>query len=234
MPVFSQQGITTFGLQYKPIIPNRLVGFYEQPFNKDQLQSTVKQKWGHCLGGVIRIGLTDMISLETGINFTRRNFNLFFSVPDSGYSAKNDVAVVSYEIPLSGLIYIRISDEWYVNTSLGAAMTFFPSDVRTYTEIEAQGELFQQEGAYRSKVQGAVLANFGFEYRTKSKGYWYLGASYHLPFTPIMTFAMSYEYNNHNDNVVAIDNISGSYLTADIRYFFNEKKVSEQKKKEKK
>lgn len=224
MPVFGQKGVTTFGIQYKPIIPNRFIGTYEVPFAKDQFQATVRQKWGHCAGGIVRIGLSKNISLETGINFTARNFDLDFEVPDSGYAETGDVRVISYEIPLSGLVYIRLADQWFMNTSLGAAMTYFPSDVRTYTEINSQGELFQQEGAYRSKVQGAALANIGFEYRTKSKGFWYLGASYHLPFTSIMTFAMSYEYNNASDAVVDIQNIRGSYLTLDLRYFFHENK----------
>ena len=62
------------------------------------------------------------------------------------------------------------------------------------------------------------MANLGFEYRTKEKGTFYLGGSYHLPFSPIMTFAMSYE--KPPTNVVAIDNIRGSYLTLDLRYYF--------------
>ncbi|MEX1001642.1 MAG: hypothetical protein WDZ35_05965 [Crocinitomicaceae bacterium] len=219
---FSQKGSTHFGLQYRPIVPNRIIGTFEQEFNKDQFFSTVRQKYGNNLGMIIRVGLSDRISLETGISFTQRNFDLHFSVPDSGYTANNDVRLISYEVPLSGLFFIRLGEQVYMNAALGAALTIFPSDIRTYTEINAKGALFQQEGAYRSKVQGAALANLGVEYRTKSKGYWYFGASYHQPFSPIITFAMSYEYES--GNVVAIDNILGSYLTIDLRYYFNEKK----------
>jgi hypothetical protein len=218
-----QKGVTTFGIQYKPIIPNSLIGTFEQDFNEGILVSSVKQKVGHSFGMVVRVGLTDKISLESGINYTQRKFNLDFEIPDSGYAAQNTVGVVSYEIPVSGLIYVRLGDDIYMNSSLGVAMTLFPSDVRTYTDIpDIANSYFQQEGAYRSKLQGAALANLGFEYRTKKAGYFYLGASYHLPFTPIMTFAMSYEYDN--TNVVSRDNIHGSYLTLDLRYFFHEKK----------
>jgi len=218
-----QKGITTFGIQYKPIIPNSLIGTFKQDFNEGILISSVKQKVGHSFGMVVRVGLTDKISIETGINYTQRKFNLDFAIPDSGYTAQNTVGVVSYEIPVSGLIYVRLGDDIYMNSSLGVAMTLFPSDVRTYTDIpDVANSYFQQEGAYRSKLQGAAIANLGFEYRTKKAGYFYLGASYHLPFTPIMTFAMSYEYDN--TKVLSIDNIHGSYLTLDLRYFFHEKK----------
>jgi len=218
-----QKGITTFGIQYKPIIPNSLIGTFKQDFNEGILISSVKQKVGHSFGMVVRVGLTDKISIETGINYTQRKFNLDFAIPDSGYTAQNTVGVVSYEIPVSGLIYVRLGDDIYMNSSLGVAMTLFPSDVRTYTDIpDVANSYFQQEGAYRSKLQGAAIANLGFEYRTKKAGYFYLGASYHLPYTPIMTFAMSYEYDN--TKVLSIDNIHGSYLTLDLRYFFHEKK----------
>lgn len=220
----AQQGVTTFGLQVKPIIPNRLIGTYEQEFNALPFQSTVKQRMGFSAGMVVRVGLTDRISLETGLNFTRRNFGLSYALPDSGYAETGKVRVVSYSLPLSGLVYIRLSDEWYMNTSLGVALTAFPSDVQTFIGV-GPNQRFQQEGAYKSKIQGAALANVGFEYRTKSSGYWYIGASYHLPFVPIMTFAMSFEYEG--GNLLAIDNIRGSYLTLDLRYFFHESKKSD-------
>ena len=218
---YSQKGATSFGLQYKPIIPNSLIGTYEQDFNDGAFESTVKQKFGHSGAMLIRVGLSDRLSLETGMGITQRNFDLNYTLADSGYVASNDVRVLSYSIPLSVLVFIRLSDDWYMNTSLGAAMTVFPSDVRTVQAVGVN-ERFQQEGAYRSKVQGAALANIGFEYRTKSKGTWYIGAAYHIPFLPIMTFAMSYEYTG--GKLLAIDNIRGSYLTADFSYYFNESK----------
>lgn len=222
----AQKGVTTFGIQVKPIIPNRLIGTYEQDFNNEPFQSTVKQRMGFSGGMIVRVGLTERISLETGLNFTRRNFGLSYALPDSGYSENGKVRVISYSLPVSALVYIRLSDSWYMNTSLGAALTAFPSDVQTFIGV-GPNQRFQQEGAYKSKVQGAALANVGFEYRTKSAGYWYIGASYHLPFVPIMTFAMSYEYEA--GNLLAIDNIRGSYLTLDLRYFFHEKKNTEKK-----
>ncbi|MFT4602323.1 MAG: hypothetical protein ACI857_002509 [Arenicella sp.] len=218
----AQRGSAKFGMQYKPIIPNSIIGFYEQEFNNGVFESTVKQKFGNSFSMLINVGLSDRLALETGIGFTQRNFNLDYAVPDSGYTATGDVRVVSYEIPLNLMVFIRLSDEVYMNTSLGPAMTFFPSDVQTFIPIDAN-ERFQQEGAYRSKIQGALNANVGFEYRTKKSGTFYLGGSYHLPFTPIMTFAMSYEYST-NANILAIDNIRGSYLTVDLRYYFNENK----------
>jgi hypothetical protein len=219
-PAHAQKGVTTFGLQYKPIIPTRFIGTYKQDFNSGQLTSFIQQKVGHSFGGVVRHGLTRNVSFETGLNITYRNFELDFALLDSGYAKTSDVSLVSYELPLSCLIYIQLSDKWFINTSLGSALTVFSSDV--YKLVPIQGiEAFLMKGAYKNKVQGALLANVGFEFRTRQRGYFYLGTSYHLPFAPIITMAMSYEYAG--GKVEAIDNVRGSYLTVDFRYFFHEK-----------
>lgn len=216
----AQKGVTTFGLQYKPIIPNRFIGTYEQDFSEDQMIASIRQKIGHSFGGVVRHGLNKNLSFETGINLVHRNFGLNFSVPDSSYERSGVVSVVSYEIPVSCLVYIQLGDKLFMNTSLGAAMTMFPSDVSKSIPIEG-GDYFKMEGAYKSKIQGAMIANFGFEYRTRESGYFYLGTSYYLPFSPIITMAMSYEYAG--GKVLNIQNVRGSYLTVDLRYYFHEK-----------
>ena len=224
---FGQKGVTTFGVQYKPIIPNPMIGTYKQDFNIDHFESSVTQKIGHHFGMVIRRGITDIISIETGIAFTQRNFGLSFAVPDSNLAATDNVGFIGYEIPISGLIYTRLGDNFFMNTSLGASFNYFPSDVRVEVPI-AVNEYFLQEGARLNRIQGAMLANIGFEYRTKKNGYFYLGGSYNLPFASIVTFAMSYEYPP--GNTVVLDNIRGSYLTLDLRYYFNEKPDKDRKR----
>lgn len=218
--VLAQKGVTTFGVQYKPIIPNRLIGFYEQDFSVDNMQSTVSQNVGHSFGMVVRRGLNNIISFETGLIFTQRNFGLDFALPDSGLSASGDVGFIAYEIPVKGMILMRLGERWYMNTAGGASFNYFPSDVRVEFQ-QGFGEYFLQEGARLNRIQGAVLANIGFEFRSRDKGYFYMGGSFNLPFTSIVTFAMSYE--NPPTKILAIDNIRGSYLTLDLRYYFHER-----------
>jgi hypothetical protein len=216
----AQKGVTTFGIQYKPIIPNPLIGFYSQDFNVDNFESSVNQKVGHSFGMVVRRGLSNILSFETGLVFTQRNFGLNFALPDSGLSASGDVGFVAYEIPFKGMVLMRLGENVYMNTAGGVSFNYFPSDVSVEFQ-QGFGEYFLQEGARLNRIQGAVLANIGFEYRTKDKGYFYLGGSFNLPFTSIVTFAMSYE--NPPAKILAIDNIRGSYLTLDLRYYFHEK-----------
>lgn len=225
---FSQKGVTTFGLHYKPIIPNRFIGMLKQDFNFEIFESSVQQKLGHTFGGIVRQGITKNISAETGLSINYRNYALDFAIQDSGYTAQNSVGTVSYQLPISALVFIRLGKKLYMNTALGLGINYYPSNVKKTILIDAD-QAFQQEGARKKRFMGALIANIGFEYRTKSKGYFYLGSSYNLPFLPEYVFAMSYEYPGGKK--LAIDNIIGSYLTLDFRYYFHEKPNVEQKRK---
>ena len=95
---FGQRGVTTFGIQYNPIMPNSIIGTFEQDFNSNQFTSTVKQKIGHAFSFVIRQGLTKTLSFETGLGFTRRNFNLDFAVEDSNYFKEGKVGFIGSKL----------------------------------------------------------------------------------------------------------------------------------------
>ena len=42
-----QKNVTTFGIQYKPIVHNRIIGTFEQDFSVDQLEAGIKQRIGN-------------------------------------------------------------------------------------------------------------------------------------------------------------------------------------------
>ena len=66
----------------------------------------------------------------------------------------------------------------------------------------------------------SLIANIGWEYRTDKSGYIYLGASYHRPFSHMAKEVILYNGNSRFERVEL--NLSGNYITVDIRYFFHE------------
>ena len=67
----------------------------------------------------------------------------------------------------------------------------------------------------------ALQANIGFEYRTYESGFWYLGFSYHQPFTNLTEAVVGFgEIQSSND--FTFFDVSGTYLTIDLKYFFHE------------
>jgi len=225
-----QEHVTTFGVQFKPIIPGELTNTGEKIHEDNGVKISLKPKFGYTFGMVIRRGLSKMWSLEGGLNFVQRNYNLNFTDQDTILDGKTDFRLIGYELPVSGLIYIRLGELLYMNTSLGGSVDYFPSDVET-TKL-----WFAHFTSRRRLFQFAVLANVGFEYRTREHGYFYFGASFHRPFKYIATSSVLYRGNGKE--VRTDQQLSGNYLTLDFRYFFNEdpqrRKKKDKKEKKKK
>jgi len=179
------------------------------------------QRLGYSFGASVRVGLTELISLETGINQVERNYNLAFSYPDSSLSATNTLSIINYDIPFNALVYIRLSDKIYMNGSLGFSFVYTPTDVRKNTYPSTQGaHLFIVEGRRKARFSFEMNANIGFELRTEKKGIFYFGGTGKIPFAPIFTMASVYEFQGSNNKIISVADLIGTYLAFDIRYYF--------------
>jgi hypothetical protein len=129
---------------------------------------------------------------------------------------------IGYEIPMQGLLYMRLGKELYVNASGGLSMDLYPSNVETSNGyfVDTVAFDFYQKTIRQRWLQLSVLANVGFEWRTKESGYIYLGASYHRPFNQIAQVYAEMQIDTDPTSVVFP--LSGNYLTVDFRYFFHE------------
>lgn len=208
---------TYFGIQVRPIFPTQFIGDPVTSASGDGFESTISQRLGYGFGGTVRASLTKLIALETGLNFTQRYFDLSVAVPDSNVFASQSMTFIEYDIPVNALIYVQLSDEIYMNASLGVSLTYKPTDTRV--QIRPEGKHYFALYGLRYKSVGFDLnANFGFEYRTKKSGFFYLGGSARVPFQPLFQYAAFYNYDA-NSNLITGD-VDGSFLTLDFKYFF--------------
>jgi hypothetical protein len=205
-----------FGLQFKPLIAGDFLGSSQLKLNNEQFFAVVNQKFGYSFGANVRIGLTKLISLETGINQVVRNYDIDFSIPDSNLFVKNDISFLNYDIPLNALIYIQLSDKIFMNASLGGSLVYNPSDVATKLSLQG-GNVFIQEGRRFSRLGFEMNANFGAEYRTEKSGIFYFGISGRIPVKPIYQIAAVYERQSYSK--VAVGNLIGTYISFDFRYY---------------
>lgn len=206
-----------FGLQFKPLIAGDFLGTSQVKVSDQEFSATFTQKFGYSFGANVRIGLTKLISLETGINQVRRNYDIDFAIPDSNLYAKNDFGIISYDVPITALVYIQLSDQFFMNASLGGSVVYNPTDVATKIVLE-NGNTFLQEGRRYSKAGFEMSANFGVEFRTEKSGIFYLGTSGRIPVKPIFQVAAIYEKQAYKR--VGIGDMKGTYLSFDIRYYF--------------
>jgi hypothetical protein len=219
---FAQKNIFTAGFQYKPIFPSSFFSTGTKTETLNGIDFSIGQKMGYCAGMILRRGFTEKLSFETGINFVKRNFRL--TITDTTFTGKSNFAIIGYEIPAQVMVFLRMSENIYMNASGGVSMDMYPSNIRTHDFY------FENKSKRNSIFQFAALANLGWEYRTKSSGYFYLGASYHLPFTYF--YSSSVKYIPTQDT--AFMKLGGNYLTVDFRYYFHGDPVKPKIEKKKK
>lgn len=210
----AQQGVTTFGVQAKPVIP---FGFFDPRTTVDAppLHGSVELSGGFAFGMVVRRGLTKSLSLETGINQITRQYNFRISNDTNGYDDGGQVRYVGYELPVLAMVYIRLGQRTWMNNALGFSLDMYPSDAQRDI-AEGRIYLFRNNWA-----QAGVVANMGVELRTERSGYFYIGATYHRPFNDMATADLTW-YDARYLPTVMRTTLDGSYLTLDLRYFFHE------------
>lgn len=221
----AQERVTTFGIAVKPIIPSNLFRTGEIALTQNGIDYELNQRIGASFGGVLRFGLTKWLSLESGISHTRRNFSASVRHEELSFADTVDFRVIGYEIPISGLVFVQLSEEIFMNASFGLALDMFPSDVGNgnsssfYQVSRRRG--FGGSTSFMTWTKLGLLANVGWEYRTKKSGYFYIGGSYHRPFQPIYDSFLIYTDNGGREERGVLQ-MSGNYLTLDFRYFFHE------------
>lgn len=214
----AQVNTITAGFQFKPIFP---VSYFNTGPQTETLHDTTvtwKLNSGFCAGMMIRRGFSDRISLETGINYVKRNYTI--EIKDQSFSGTSNYSIIGYEIPVSVLIFVPLAEKFFMDVSMGASLDMYPSSVAT------EAGYYKHVSDRRNVFSPGILANLGYEYRTEKAGIFYLGASYHRPFKYIYQSYVQYK----NARVVSTE-LSGNYLTFDIRYFFHEDPLNKKKRK---
>ncbi|MBK8497468.1 MAG: hypothetical protein IPL52_01300 [Flavobacteriales bacterium] len=213
----AQMGVTTLGLQVKPVIALDVFDPVSTATN-EHLNASVELTGGFAFGMSVRVGLTNSISVETGLGQIQRNYDFRIINDTSLYDETGLVRYTGYEIPLTGLVYIRLGERTWMNTALGASLDFYPSDVEAVID-EGDVYIFR-----RNWAQAGVLGNVGVEYRTRKSGTFYLGATYHRPFNDMALADLTWKYFGPPAAKTSTvrTTLSGSYLTVDLRYYFHE------------
>ncbi len=231
--LFAQKNVTTLGIQVKPLVPNSFVNFGEVTADSVGFSGTWTPKVSLNFGMAVRYGFTDAFSLETGIYMIRRKYHVQLNDFDANVEGNMDYIMVGYEIPVQGAYYIRLGEELWMNAAGGFSIDMNASNTFSASSILVDTTYydFEQYTARYKWVQFSVLANYGFEYRTKDKGSFYLGATYHQPFSAVARGEGIIKYDDQIRRVLV--DLEGSYFTIDFRYYFHEDPERRKKKTKK-
>lgn len=211
---------TFFGFQFKTIFPSILSGgIYSISDSLNYLSQSIEQKTGISYGANLRFGLTELIALETGINYIERKFQIVAAVPDSNFSQTVNVTYVQYDLPFNGLISVKMTKNSVATAGLGVSLNFKPTNIRKDAFDNKNSFVHQGYVSISNMFSAAANANFGFEYRTKKFGAFNIGGSAQIPFSTLFDIRTTYVYVNTGVSSI-YQTVNGSYLSLDLRYFF--------------
>lgn len=180
---------------------------------------SISQKYSWCAGMAIRRGINKRLSLETGINYVKRNY--WLRISDTSFTGKSDFTIIGYEIPVQLMIFLQASKKGFLNASMGCSADMYASNIRTADDY------FIHNSKRNGVFQFGAVAGLGFEQRTEKNGLFYIGASYHLPVVFIFQSTMRYTPTKE----IAQMNLRGNYISLDFRYYFHEDPIKPKKKK---
>ncbi len=130
----SQNSKTTFGLQYKPIIPAAYFNAADLSKSSASYIFNLKPKYSNSFGMVIRHQINKTFSVESGLNYTQRNFKLSITNSDINLADFTAFGMRTYEFPIQLLTYVRASENWHLNIAFGISHNVLASDIFSYGE----------------------------------------------------------------------------------------------------
>ena len=219
--VKSQVTRTTFGMQYKPIIPAAYFNSTEVRDGSGFYNFNLNPRYSNSFGMVVRHKINATFSIESGLNYTQRNFNLAVKNSDLNLDDVTDFGMRSYELPIQLLAYVQASEYWYVNVAFGISHNVLASNILSYGE---ENQNYFQNTFRKNEGYQALLANIGMEYRTEEKGHYYFGTYLHRPWKAIGKVSPEYDDKTNifnEDKEFSLD-LLGNFVTLDFRYFFAE------------
>lgn len=209
-----------FGFVASPVIPNNFIGDVNTKMQDtaNTMFANFQHRTGFTFGAIVRIGVTKTISIETGISQVRRVYNATVSAPDSSFSGDQKLSFVNYDIPINGLFYVQLSENWYMNAAIGFSVTQYPSDSRDTIRFD-QKNIVSVEARRTARTYFAANAGLGFEYRTPKSGTFYIGGGAKVPMKDPFFGVAIWTTSGNGNKRVAYSPISSGYFTLDFRYF---------------
>lgn len=214
----SAQSNAIFGFQTKVFFPFGLAATDASVAFQRVNKFTISAPSGYYIGGLVRKNIyKQRIALESGLGLSTKHFS--YQVDSGDFSVKHNFTILTYEIPITAFVFIKLTEHSYLSNNFGVMLNFQPSDIYKKnldldsTDCYVVRKLF---------VTPSLNVGTGYEYRTKSDGYFYFGITYNRTFIAAdyakMRILSKYRYSE------AALPVNTSYFGFDVRYYFASKK----------
>ena len=162
------------------------------------------------LDALIRFKLKDRFSLQSGISAIRRSYNYGISTDTLGFSGS--LIQTSFQIPITGLLQVQISDKMNVGTEVGLVAEIFPGDVAAGDEDHYA--LIYVQRRFKSSLKASALTNYELESGAKLE----FGLTYQRLLGRLGSFYLDYE--GAANTISTRTDLQGHFFSANIAFFF--------------
>lgn len=215
----NNEGDKIFGFTLSPLIPIDYFGAGPLILENNYSNIELSSKIGYQFGMLMRNTKSKNITLESGILFCRRNFKFIGenNFIGSSNSDAGDFGYINYAFPLNALVFIQLSDNVHMNTSLGAELDFYASAVASKSS-----QNFIHHYSERARwINGSVNASIGLEFRDKDVGVFYIGSQVNIPISTILVTHFKYYYAGSGGDFDDYEGafLRGNYFNIQLKYF---------------
>lgn len=133
-----------FGVQLRPTFPNAYLKTEGVTATAENYLVQSSTQPGISFGAVLRKPIGKFWNIETGLNFTRRNYQFDFNYDFNGINVQNtqQMTFIGYELPIQALVYVRLGKQWYMNASAGIVIDAYPSETETFGSSKSDSTFF--------------------------------------------------------------------------------------------
>ena len=188
---------------------------------------SVNNKLGYQFGMLLKSEFNKKISLETGILFCRRNFQINGSTLNQPNILKDnsDFGFINYSFPVKALVYVQLSKDLYIRNSIGFNLDFYAS------AVASKGKNFYIDHySERARwINGSISGNLGIEKRNNKIGDFYLGGEVNISVSSIAVTRLKFYYDGLLYDSYEPIFLRGNYFGIKFKYYLpkemEEKKV---------
>lgn len=210
---------TYFAFGVNTLFPNNFQGTKNYSINQGITQSDIEQLIGYNFGGLFRRSYSERFSLEAGMYYATRRFDIQATIIDSNLMTRDTMKFTTIEIPVNAIVFVKMSETIYSNVGFGLSFIYKPSTVRVFSKPNDPSSM-NHFGIVTNKFGLDLNGQAGVEFRTFNKGIFYVGGTVRVPLLDLFTMYSSYKYKT-NKAEVGSQKIGGDYISLDIRYYFH-------------
>ena len=204
------------GFLVSGIIPTNYFGAAALYLDEDHSSLELSTKVGYQFGMVIKTRYSDKISIENGITFCRRNYNIYGQSFYQGETRDtSDFGYINYRIPIKGIVDIQLSKQLFMNTGIGFGLDFYASSVQS----TGRNKYINHVSIRNNWINACVTGDLGLELRNQDIGDFYFGATVNIPAFGIAETRLKYYYDGSTADEYNPFLLAGNFLGLKIIYF---------------